>query len=158
MVLVALASGQQAFSVVQLLWLNLIMDMFAALALAAERPQKSVITNQPFRNQDDIITETMWRQIIGMTGFVSLIMIVLFMFLDEMWDLGEFSFDQEWFASDGTPSAKCVYFTMLFNCFIYLHLFNEINSRKIRPDQWNVFEHLIDNLMFIVIFAATIAI
>jgi magnesium-transporting ATPase (P-type) len=39
MVIIALASGQQAFSVVQLLWLNLIMDMFAAIALAAERPQ-----------------------------------------------------------------------------------------------------------------------
>ena len=61
MVLVALASGQQAFSVVQLLWLNLIMDMFAALALAAESPQKSVIKNNPFRNSDDIITESMWK-------------------------------------------------------------------------------------------------
>lgn len=158
MVLVALASGQQAFSVVQLLWLNLIMDMFAALALAAERPQKSVIKNNPFRNSDDIITESMWKQIIGMTAFISVVMIILFMFLDNMWDLGEFSFDQEWFSGDGTPSAKCVYFTMLFNCFIYLHLFNEINSRKVRPDQLNVFEHILDNFFFIVIFAGTIAV
>lgn len=158
LLIVALASGQQAFSVVQLLWLNLIMDMFAALALAAERPQRSVIKNAPFRNSDDIITQAMWVQIIGMTVYVTIVMIFLFFFLDNMWDLGDFSFEQEWFSSEGVASAKCVYFTMLFNTFIYLHLFNEINSRKIRADQFNVFEHILDNFYFLAVFAVTVAV
>lgn len=45
--IVALALGEAAFSVVQLLWINMIMDLLAALALAAERPTSSSIKNPP---------------------------------------------------------------------------------------------------------------
>ena len=46
----ALTKGVPAFSVVQLLWINMIMDMLAALALAAERPQTSQIKNPPVKS------------------------------------------------------------------------------------------------------------
>lgn len=59
--LIALMTGQAAFTVVQLLWINMIMDMFAALALAAEKPQKSVIKNPPVKDTEAIITKAMWR-------------------------------------------------------------------------------------------------
>jgi hypothetical protein len=100
----------------------------------------------------------MWKQIIGMSAYITFVMIMLFFFLDNMWELGDFSFTQEWFSSGGVPSAKCVYFTMLFNTFIYLHLFNEINSRKVRPDQLNVFSHIQDNFLFIMIFCLTVVV
>ena len=41
--------GEPIFSVVQLLWLNIIMDILAAIALGAERPSKESITNVPYR-------------------------------------------------------------------------------------------------------------
>jgi P-type Ca2+ transporter type 2C len=41
--------GVPIFSVVQLLWLNIIMDILAAIALGAERPSKESITNVPYR-------------------------------------------------------------------------------------------------------------
>lgn len=95
-----------------------------------------------------------------MTLYITAVMIFMFFFLDEMWDIGEFTFADPWFLNDenSTPTAKCIYFTMLFNIFIYLNLFNEINSRKVKTDQFNVFEHLFDNFLFIFVFCATIAI
>lgn len=65
----------------------MIMDMLAALALAAERPQLTVINNPPVKNSDAIITQTMWRQILGMTLHITLVMVFMFFFLDDMWDL-----------------------------------------------------------------------
>jgi Cation transporting ATPase, C-terminus len=100
----------------------------------------------------------MWKQIIGMTIYITFVMVFLFFFLDNMWDLGDFQFQQEWFDTDGNASAKCVYFTMLFNCFMYLHIFNEFNCRKIRPDQINVFENLFGNFFFLAVISFTIAV
>ena len=158
--LVALITGQAAFSVVQLLWINMIMDMLAALALAAERPQLSVIKNPPVKDSEPIITKPMWRQILGMTLYITIVMVFMFFFLDEMWGIDFPDFNSPWYNADadGTPTGKTIYFTMLFNIFIYLHLFNEINSRKVKSDQLNVFEHLLDNFLFIGIFCLTIAV
>ena len=47
LMVVALAVGAPIFSVTQLLWINLIMDLMAALALAAEPPTPSTIKNPP---------------------------------------------------------------------------------------------------------------
>jgi magnesium-transporting ATPase (P-type) len=46
---------------VQLLWLNLIMDTFAAIALGSERPHPSIIKAPPVREGEPLLTATMWR-------------------------------------------------------------------------------------------------
>lgn len=158
LLIIALASGLQAFSVVQLLWLNMIMDLLAALALAAERPQPSVIKNPPVKNSDLMITLTMWRQILGMTVYITIVMIFMFFFLDDIQDLTFDSFSSAWYDTQGTPTPQNVYFTMLFNIFVYLHLFNEINCRKVKGDQYNVFDNLFTNFYFLGVFCATIAV
>jgi len=48
-------------STVQLLWINLIMDTFAALALASEKPHPSIIRNPPTKKGDQIMTPILWR-------------------------------------------------------------------------------------------------
>jgi magnesium-transporting ATPase (P-type) len=156
--IIALASGLQAFSVVQLLWLNMIMDLLAALALAAERPQLSIIENPPVRSNDQMITLTMWRQILGMTAYITLVMIFMFFFLDDIQDLQFDSFSPIWYDQNDNPTAQNKYFTMLFNIFVYLHLFNEINCRKVSNDQYNVFDHLFSNFYFLGVFITTIAV
>lgn len=99
----------------------------------------------------------MWRQILGMTAFISFVMIMMFFFVDNMWDI-EYAIHGAWFDDNGVATPKCKYFTMLFNIFVYLHLFNEINSRKVSSDSYNVFSNLLDNFYFIGVFIVTIVI
>ena len=55
--------AESPFSAVQLLWINLIMDTFAAVAFATEPPNDSILT-EPLQI-DRIVTSVMWRNIIG---------------------------------------------------------------------------------------------
>ena len=48
-----------------MLWINLIMDTFAALALATEPPIDQILLRKPFNKDAHIITDSMWRNIIG---------------------------------------------------------------------------------------------
>jgi magnesium-transporting ATPase (P-type) len=50
---------------VQMLWVNLIMDTFAALALATEPPHESILRDQPYSRKEMIVTPVMWRNIVG---------------------------------------------------------------------------------------------
>jgi Ca2+-transporting ATPase len=151
----AAVNGESAFSTVQLLWINLIMDTFAALALATERPHPSIIKTPPFKPTDQIVTAHMWKQIYGMTLFISIIMIIQLFLSQFMWDLN-FSRQGPFFTSDGFTD-KGVAYTIAFNTFIFMHLFNEINCRKVGPTQYNVFQNFFNNWIFLVIVAGTIA-
>ena len=48
-----------------MLWVNLIMDTLAALALATEPPQEDILTRQPYHKDAPIVTEVMWRNVFG---------------------------------------------------------------------------------------------
>ena len=151
----AFSSGTPAFSTIQLLWINMIMDMLAAIALAAERPQLSIINNPSVKNHEKLITKTMWKQIIGMSGYITLVMAIMFFFIDNMWDL-PYSYNDSFLDSDDNPTNKNIVFTLLFNTFIYLHMFNQINCRKIQNDQFNVFSHILNNCYFLVTFSSIV--
>lgn len=53
--------GETPLSVVQLLWVNLVMDTLAAIALGSERPHPSIIKTPPQKEREPIITSAMWR-------------------------------------------------------------------------------------------------
>ena len=53
----------------QMLWVNLIMDTFAALALATEPPNPSVLDRKPAHKTDAIVNSVMWRNVIGQSIF-----------------------------------------------------------------------------------------
>lgn len=55
----------QPFTAVQMLWVNLIMDTFAALALATEPPSPHIFERMPQDRDESIINAIMWRNIIG---------------------------------------------------------------------------------------------
>jgi P-type Ca2+ transporter type 2C len=48
-----------------MLWVNLIMDTFAALALATEPPTDALLERKPQGKNESIVSRTMWRNIIG---------------------------------------------------------------------------------------------
>ena len=64
-------------SAVQMLWINLIMDTLAALALATEPPQESLLKRKPHGRKDYIISPLMMKHIIGQSIFQSAVMFVL---------------------------------------------------------------------------------
>jgi len=53
------------FTAVQMLWVNIIMDTFAALALATEKPSSELLDRQPNTRFEKIVNPIMWRNIIG---------------------------------------------------------------------------------------------
>ena len=73
----ALFYGTSCFSVLHLLWINLIMDTFAALALATEPPNSKNIKSRPVKGNQQIISKIMWRQILSQSLWQVVVLIIL---------------------------------------------------------------------------------
>lgn len=95
----------------------------------------------------------MWKQITGMTIFISTVMFIMFWFNEDMWVGFSYRMEDDMF-KDGEPTAKCRAFTMLFNIFICLHIFNLVNCREINETRLNPLTHLYKNWIFFAIVAA----
>jgi len=78
--LVALSMEKSPLTAVQMLWVNLIMDSFAALALATEPPSEELLLRKPYRKTDSLIDENMKKTIIG-AAIYQLVWLVLILFL-----------------------------------------------------------------------------
>jgi len=57
--------GDSPLNSIQMLWVNLIMDTFAALALATEAPRPDIIKGYPQGKNESIMSEAMWRNVFG---------------------------------------------------------------------------------------------
>ena len=142
--------NESPLTAVQLLWVNLIMDTFAALALATELPTPKLLDRAPSRREESLISQTMLRNILGQVFYqFTLLMFLVFnghkMFnLPNGIDLGE-------------SAAPTVHYTLVFNVFVMLQVFNEFNSRKINNEA-NVFANIFDNNMFWFIVIGTIVV
>jgi Ca2+ transporting ATPase len=62
---------------VQMLWVNLIMDTLAALALATEEPTDEILTRKPYPKDDIIVTPVMWRNVCGHSIYQMFILILI---------------------------------------------------------------------------------
>jgi magnesium-transporting ATPase (P-type) len=65
----AITNGESPLKPVQMLWVNLIMDTMAALALATEAPTPELLKRRPYGRHEGILTPAMWRNIIGQAIF-----------------------------------------------------------------------------------------
>ncbi len=96
-------------TVTQMLWVNLIMDTFAALALASLPPSRNVMKEKPRSSKDFIITPAMTRSILGVAAlFVVVLLGMLF-----------------WFGSAITPYELSAFFTV----FVMLQFWNMFNAK-----------------------------
>ncbi|XP_053326145.1 plasma membrane calcium-transporting ATPase 2 isoform X2 [Spea bombifrons] len=135
---------------VQMLWVNLIMDTFASLALATEPPTESLLLRKPYGRNKPLISSTMMKNILGHAVYqLTLIFTLLF--------VGEeiFSIDSGRNAPLHSPPSE--HYTIIFNTFVMMQLFNEINARKIHGER-NVFDGIFKNPIFCVIVLGTFAI
>ncbi|KIY91882.1 Ca2+ transporting ATPase, plasma membrane [Monoraphidium neglectum] len=75
----AVAGGRIPLNVLQLLWVNLIMDTMGALALATEDPNPDLLNDKPYGREEPLITGKMWKHIL-VQGFYQLFWLFFFMY------------------------------------------------------------------------------
>lgn len=125
---------------VQMLWVNLIMDTFASLALATEPPTESLLLRKPYGRNKPLISRTMMKNILGHAVYqLTIIFTLLF--------AGEQIFDIDSGRNAPLHAPPSEHYTVVFNTFVLMQLFNEINARKIHGER-NVFEGIFNNIIF----------
>lgn len=143
-----------AFNAVMLIWINLIMDILGALALASTRPTAEIAY---FRcGQGNIMTPPMYRQIFGIALYMIAIMMII-MYAGK--SILNFEYTNATQAIEDTVAghSKMRHFTLIFNTFIFLQFFNLINCRDVSANKLHGFHGLHLNFMtwliLLVIFA-----
>ncbi|RHZ69214.1 hypothetical protein Glove_287g31 [Diversispora epigaea] len=136
----AVSNSQQeaVLSAVQLLWVNLIMNTFAALALATDPPTKDLLKRKPEPRTVSLISLEMWKMILGQSA-VQLIITLTLLYRGN--DILGYS----------TPEETSNLQTIIFNTFVFLQIFNEINSRRL-SNKLNILKGITANKYFIIIF------
>ncbi|XP_040102702.1 plasma membrane calcium-transporting ATPase 2 isoform X3 [Oryx dammah] len=135
---------------VQMLWVNLIMDTFASLALATEPPTETLLLRKPYGRNKPLISRTMMKNILGHAVYqLTLIFTLLF--------VGEKVFQIDSGRNAPLHSPPSEHYTIIFNTFVMMQLFNEINARKIHGER-NVFDGIFRNPIFCTIVLGTFAI
>ncbi|NXI32102.1 AT2B1 ATPase, partial [Sterrhoptilus dennistouni] len=125
---------------VQMLWVNLIMDTLASLALATEPPTEALLLRKPYGRNKPLISRTMMKNILG-HAFYQLVVVFTLLFA------GEKIFDIDSGRNAPLHAPPSEHYTIVFNTFVMMQLFNEINARKIHGER-NVFEGIFNNAIF----------
>ena len=105
-------SEQSVLTAVQLLWVNLIMDTMAALALATDPPTPSILDRKPDPKSSPLITITMWKMIIGESIYQ---LVITFLLYFGSYSILSYQSDRE---INQVP-------TLVFNTFVWMQIFNQ---------------------------------
>lgn len=128
-----LVGFKEPFTIIQILWINLIMDTLAALAFGEEPTLERYMKRPPVGRKENILTGYM-KTAIGVSGLfitvVSTMLLANAFGVQQMFDL---------------HNSKEV-LTFMFTFFIYAVIFNSLNTRS---HGFNVFEHIVKNKRFI---------
>ena len=153
---------------IQMLWVNLIMDTLASLALATDAPTEKLLQRPPHQRTSPVISPKMWRFVAGSSIYQ---LIVLFVLMYAGPEFLEFDEDVQCPSArlrvpeDGKcmspvdsrmrmSDAECpnVHFTIIFNAFIMMTLANQFNARGLHGEH-NIFAGLHRNIFFLIIWA-----
>ena len=132
---------------IQMLWVNLIMDSFASLALATEKPNDKLLERKPYKRDSSILTPFMRANILSQGIFQILILLFIIFKGDKLFGVNS---DRElehyeWNNEHG------YHFTIFFDVFVFLQVFNSINARKLNQKEVNIFEGIKDNIYYILV-------
>jgi Ca2+-transporting ATPase len=142
---VASNDEESVLNAVQLLWVNLIMDTFAALALATDPPAPSVLDRRPDKKTAGLISTTMGKMIIGQA--ICQLAITLVLNFGGATLLGYDIHNPSALIADHEHRRLS---TLIFNTFVWLQIFNEVNNRRL-DNRLNIFEGISRNYFFIII-------
>jgi Ca2+-transporting ATPase len=120
------------FTVLQLLWINVIMDTFASIALCSEPPRPGLMDMPPKRKDENIVTPAMVQTIFATAGFFVVIMMTLLFGMEHF----------GWFATGSGPTPENWDFAPLnirqvsifFTVYVFFQVWNQINCRSLTPD------------------------
>jgi Ca2+-transporting ATPase len=117
------------FTVLQLLWINVIMDTLASIALCSEPPRPGLMRLPPKRRDESILTRPMLWTIGTTAAFFVMVMMTLLLGMEY----------GRWFAGAGSDSVDFPGFTVrqvtiFFTVFILFQVWNEVNCRSLVPE------------------------
>lgn len=123
---------ESPLTVTQMLWVNLIMDTFAAMALASLPPSEDVMRDKPRSRKSFIITAAMWRRIVGMGVGFFIILFAVLSFFQHAVAAGP---DAESIISlvksglGGFHELTAYELSLFFTFFVFLQFWNMFNAR-----------------------------
>jgi Ca2+-transporting ATPase len=138
------------FTVLQLLWINVIMDTFAAIALCSEPPRAGLMRRPPKRRDESILTPAMLGNIFITGAFFVVVMITLLLGMQH-WG---------WFGGGGSAQSSdfpLTYrqMTIFFTVYVFFQVWNQINCRSLSPEE-SGFHRLFENPQFLIIASLTV--
>jgi len=150
----AVGLNESVFSTVQILWINLIMDTFAALALATEPPSEELLNRKPQSKKDYIISAIMSKHIFAQSLYQVMVMIIFVFggpyFLKDVWWGRQLQagspyivsgFQYYGYKNSDHGDEFSVHAAYNFNVFVMLQLANFFNCR-ILDDSLNIFKRI----------------
>ncbi|KAG2017681.1 calcium-transporting ATPase [Coprinopsis cinerea AmutBmut pab1-1] len=134
----AVASEEETsvLSAVQLLWINIIMDTFAALALATDPATESLLDRKPDKKTAPLFSVDMYKMIL-MQSVYQILIILLFHFKG-----------LDFLNLEHTVQNERMLKSLVFNAFVFAQIFNSVNCRRL-DNKLNIFEGILKNPYFI---------
>ncbi len=134
------------FTILQLLWINVIMDTLGSIALCSEPPRAGLMRLPPKRRDENILTKPMLWSIFTTAGFFVVVMMGLLLGMKY----------GNWFASGSGPDPENWEFaplnvrqvTIFFTVYVLFQVWNEINCRSLSPEV-SGFHRLFRNPIFL---------
>lgn len=121
----AFAYQTSPLAAIQLLWVNLLMDSLASLALASEPPVDTLLEKPPVNRTESMFTKRMWTNMLGHAAYQLVAVMTLLFAGPQLFNL--------------TPGHKLekkgensTHYTIIFNTFVWMQLFNEVNCRHLK--------------------------
>ncbi|OMJ83392.1 hypothetical protein SteCoe_15729 [Stentor coeruleus] len=150
---------------IQMLWFSLILDILAPLALIDEFPKKCLLKSKPVNINDSLITQDIQKNIFGQVIYQLFWLFYILITIDKfIYDYNINSFNQKCHSEINNEDhvieienqicsqlPQVYKFTILFNAFIMMQIFNEISCREIISTEFNVFNNLSKKQIFIVL-------
>lgn len=141
-ILAPILGWTEPFSIVQILWINLIMDTLAAMAFGGEPILDRYMNEKPALRTDNILT-TYIKSAIGTSSiFITLGSILI---LENIGGITTFV------TPAGCADPELYEKTFMFAFFIYSIIFNSLNTRS---EKFNLFEHIGENKNFVLVMGA----
>jgi len=134
-------SKQPALTVTQMLWVNLIMDTFAALALASLPPNSVLMRQRPRDSRASIITPTMKKFIMWSGAIFAVLMIGLYYYFVREANGGPV------FVRGINPNINPHEMGIFFSVFVFLQFWNLLNARAFATGKW-AFNNMEDSKVF----------
>ena len=117
------------------------MDTFASLALATEPPTDELLKRAPYGRKKKLISRRMFLFIFGHSMYQLTTLLVLLYAGPQLFDIDKGSLEDVF-------AEPTQHFTLIFNTFVFMQIFNEVNARRVHGEQ-NVFGGLHRNFIFL---------